>query len=315
MTQPRLDLPSLFGAVAQALAQNQQALDQADEVNHDHGTNMVQTFKTITQALQAKQGKSDSVALAYAAKKLANSSTSSSGKLYAQGLAQAASQFKGKRVDQCGAMDLLQTLIGGGQAAQPAGGDLLGSLLGGMAGGQAQPSAPSGGGDLLGSLLGGLAGGQAQPSAPSGGGDLLGSLLGGLAGGEQPQPQTSPQSAGGDLLGTLLGGLAGGEQAQPQTAPQSAGGGDLLGALLGGMTGGNASTAAGAGNGLDLGDLLNAGMAFLQAKQSGAGTMQALVQAFMSVSGMGRSAHRTESTELVINSFLQALASSAGAKP
>ena len=291
MTQPRLDLPSLFGAVAQALAQNQQALDQADEVNHDHGTNMVQTFKTITQALQAKQGKSDSVALAYAAKKLANSSTSSSGKLYAQGLAQAASQFKGKRVDQCGAMDLLQTLIGGGQAAQPAGGDLLGSLLGGMAGG------------------------QAQPSAPGGGGDLLGSLLGGLAGGEQPQPQTSPQSAGGDLLGTLLGGLAGGEQAQPQTAPQSAGGGDLLGALLGGMTGGNASTAAGAGNGLDLGDLLNAGMAFLQAKQSGAGTMQALVQAFMSVSGMGRSAHRTESTELVINSFLQALASSAGAKP
>ena len=291
MTQPRLDLPSLFGAVAQALAQNQQALDQADEVNHDHGTNMVRTFQNITQALLAKQGKSDSVALAYAAKKLANSSTSSSGKLYAQGLAQAAAQFKGKRVDQRGAMDLLQTLIGGGQAVQPAGGDLLGSLLGG------------------------LAGGQAQPSAPSGGGDLLGSLLGGLAGGEQPQPQTSPQSAGGDLLGTLLGGLAGGEQAQPQTAPQSAGGGDLLGALLGGMTGGNASTAAGAGNGLDLGDLLNAGMAFLQAKQSGAGTMQALVQAFMSVSGMGRSAHRTESTELVINSFLQALASSAGAKP
>jgi hypothetical protein len=48
----------------------------------------------------------------------------------------------------------------------------------------------------------------------------------------------------------------------------------------------------------------------MQAKQQGGSTAQALIQAFMSASGMGKSADRTQSTQLVVNSFLQALASS-----
>jgi hypothetical protein len=256
MTQTKVELASLFQAVTKSLAQNQQALNQADEFNRDHGTNMVQTFDTITRSLQQKQGKPDSTALAFAAKQLARNSTSGSGKLYAQGLAQAAAQFKGKQVDQKGAMQLLQTLIGGG--------------------------------------------GSTQPTQTSAGGDLLSSLLGGMAGGEQSQ-QPQP-STGGDLLSSLLGGMAGGEQSQ-QSQPSS--GGDLLSSLLGGMAGGN--TSAGSQDGLDLGDLLNAGLSFMQAKQSGGSTMQALMQAFMAGSGMGGANHRQQSTALVINSFLQAL--------
>jgi hypothetical protein len=255
MPQEKVDLTRLFQAVAQTLEQNQQALNQSDTLNHDHGTNMVQTFHTISRSLEVKKGKTDSTALAHAAKQLAKKSSSGSGQLYAKGLAQAATQFKGKQVDEKGAMQLLQTLIGGGQAAQPASGDLLGTLLGGMAGSQVQ-------------------------QAPQAGGDLLGSLLGGLAGGAQNQEQPAPQP-GGDLLGSLLGGLAGG---------------------------GNAPSGSQAQGGLDLGDLLNAGMAFMQAKQSGGNTMQALVQAFMAANGMGGAAHRTQSTEIVVNSFLQALA-------
>jgi hypothetical protein len=51
-------------------------------------------------------------------------------------------------------------------------------------------------------------------------------------------------------------------------------------------------------------------MGFMQAKQQGGSTAQALIQAFMSASGMGNSVHRTQSTALVVNSFLKALASS-----
>jgi len=253
MSQNHIELASLFQSVTQSLAQNQQALNQADEYNQDHGTNMVRSFQTITRALQEKQGKPDSTALSYAARKLARTTTSKSGQLYAQGLSQAATQFKGKQVDERGAMQLLQTLIGGGQAPQ---GDILGTVLGGMAGGQ-------------------------PTQAQAGGDDLLGALLGGMAGSQPAQSQAGAQAQGGDMLGALLGGLAGG-----------------------GTSGG------GLQDGLDMGDLLQAGMAFFQAKQSGGSTMQALLQAFMAVSGMGKSADRTQSTELVVSSFLQALGAS-----
>jgi hypothetical protein len=293
MPQSSVDLASIFQTVTQSLAENQQALNQADEFNQDHGDNMVQTFQTITNALEKKKGGSDSAALAYAAKQLSKSTTSSSGQLYAQNLTQAAGQFKGQKVDAQGALQLLQMLIGGGgqSAAQPSSGDMLGSLLGGLAGSEAS---------------------QGQPTSQAGG-DLLGSLLGGLASNEPSQPQPASQ-AGGDLLGALLGGMTGGSS---QQQPASQGSGDLLGSLLGGLAGGASDSAgvsgsgAGSQGGLGLDDLLAAGMAFMQAKQSGGSNVQALVQAFLAGSGMGNTTHRTQSTEVVVNSFLQALNASA----
>ena len=59
---------------------------------------MVKTFQTITTALEKKRGSSDSAALGYAAKQLSRNATSGSSKLYAENLAQAATQFKGKQV-------------------------------------------------------------------------------------------------------------------------------------------------------------------------------------------------------------------------
>jgi hypothetical protein len=245
MSDNNVDLVSLFQTVTQALAENQNALNNADEYNQDHGSNMVQTFQTITSALEKKKGSSDSAALAYASKQLAHSQTSGSGQLYAENLARAAGQFKNEPVDYQGALQLLQTLIGAGQVnAVPA-----------------QPSLP------------------AQDS----GGDMLSMLMGGLGAGQEPAA-TQPSAAGGDLLSMLLGGST---QAQNSAEAES-------------------STPQGqSGFGLD--DLLNAGLAFMQAKQSGGNNMQALVQAFLSASGMGSASHRTQSTQIVINTFLQAL--------
>jgi hypothetical protein len=256
-------LGSIFQMVTNTLAQNKQSLDQADDQNHDHGTNMVQTFQTITRAVDEQKNSPASDALAHAAQLVSKESKSGSGQLYAQGLAKAAAQMQGQPLNQQTAVQMLQTLISGGQSSQPA----------------------------------------AQPA----GGDILGSLLGSLTGAQEPQQQAA-QPAGGDLLGELLGGLTGVQQPQ-QPAAQPAGG-DLLGSLLGGLTGGGATPAgsnANANNGLDLGDLVNAGMAYMQAKQSGGTNTTALLQAVMAGSGMGNTNHRAQSTQLVVNSFLQAL--------
>ncbi len=290
MPQNSADLVNIFQTVTQALAEQQQTLDQADTYNHDHGTNMVQTFETITTALENKKTGSDSAALAYAAKALSKSTASSSGKLYAENLNTAAAKFKGRKVDERGALELLQTLIGGGQSGQQA----------------------SGGGDMLGMLLGGMAGNAApQQPAPSAGEDMLGMLLGGMSGNAAPQQQ-APSAGSGDILGMLLGGLTGETPAaQPQAPSQPAAGDDMLGMLLGGLTGaggstGQQNTQSEQGE-IGLQNLLAGGLAYLQAKQSGQGNMQALIQAFAAGSGMGNSTHRTESTQVVIQAFLQAL--------
>lgn len=260
------DLANIFQAVTQALAEQQKTLDEADTYNHDHGSNMVQTFATITNALEQKKNSSDSAALAYAAKTLSKHTSSGSGKLYAENLNTAAAKFKGRKVDERGALELLQTLIGGGQSGQQS----------------------------------------------SGGEDVLGMLLGGIAGSAAPQQQ-APSAGSGDMLEMLLGGLTGGTPApQPQAPSQPAAGDDMLGMLLGGLTGAGGSTAgqqgAQSGQGeIGLQNLLAGGLAYLQAKQSGQNNMQALIQAFAAGSGMGNSVHRTESTQVVIQAFLQAL--------
>lgn len=287
----RVDLAGLFQSVTQSLAENQPQLDRLDEYNHDHGNNMVQTFQTITTALEKKKGSSDGAALAYAARQLSRTANSSSSKLYAENLAQAATQFKGKQVDSKGALELLSTLIGAGQT-QPSSG-------------QSQSQSVAGA-DALGALLGGMGGtaGAQQPTQPqtSGGNDLLGALLGGLTGSGATQ-QPSQSSGADDLLGSLLGGMGGSSTSQQP----SSGSGDLLGSLLGGLTGQSTGQQSNQSSGIGLDDLLAAGMAYMQAKQSGQGNTQALLQAFLAGSGMGSSTHRQESTQVVVQSFLQAL--------
>jgi hypothetical protein len=127
---------------------------------------------------------------------------------------------------------------------------------------------------------------------------LIQSLLGS---GQTQQP--APQ-AGGDLLGALLGG---GQQSAQQGA------GDLLGALLGGAQQPASQQSGGQGQqGLDLGDLLNAGMAFMNAKQQGQGTLQAALSALISAGPLGQKPHRQQSGQVVGNALLQAIAGMSG---
>jgi hypothetical protein len=85
MAAKSIELANLFATVAQALSENEDALNRADEFNHDHGTNMVTTFHIIADAVREKQGSSNSEALSYAAQQLQLKGTGGSARLYGRG--------------------------------------------------------------------------------------------------------------------------------------------------------------------------------------------------------------------------------------
>jgi hypothetical protein len=234
-----IDLLKLFQTAGKTVGKNRESLNQADEYNHDHGDNMVQIFNVITEAVKAKKKSEPSAQLAYAAELLQQRSKSGSAQFYSQSLANAASKFQGKQVTGDNVVQLIQTLLGGGQAAQT----------------NQQPAA----------------------SAANTGIDLLGSLLGG---GQSTSGQQPAASTEGDAFGSLLGGLLGGSSQQGS-------------------------------DGLDAADLLNAGMAFMQAKQQGKDTGEALISAVLSGSQLNDSSYHSQSGQLVANALLQAVAAMA----
>ena len=207
MGNPQLDLASIFKTVTGTLAQNKEALNEADTYNHDHGTHMVDIFSTITNAVGDKQGSDAAAQLKYAGEQLLKGEHSGSADMYGKNLLDAASQLQGQQLTADSGMQLVQMLLGAQQQTQQ----------------------------------------QQQPAA-----------------------------------------------------------GGLLGSLLGGLTGGNQSSGGGLADGIDAGDLLTAGMAFMQAKQSGDSNAEALLDAVIAASTAGQTAHRAQSGKLVANSLLQA---------
>lgn len=326
------DLSAVFKAVTEALKENQSNLDTADAYNSNHGTHMVETFNLIQKAVNSKSDESASDQLAYASKMLRASTTSGSAKLYADGLEDAAEQFKGKEFNQKTAGILINALMGSKPSAEGGAGDFLSTLLGGLTSGsqskpqpQAQQHAPEQPDDLAGSLLGNIPQQTNNQSQYGSGGGLLSTLLGGLNG-SQAQQQQPPQDAGGDLLSTLLGEISGAQTQQQQPQQTQSGGGDLLSTLLGGLSGSTSSQSSGEsiggllstllggqssnqGNssGLDAKDLLSAALAYFSAKQSGQSHMQAIMQAISASSRFGSSKDRAQSGAIVVSTILNML--------
>jgi hypothetical protein len=199
----------MFSTVTNVLRENKTSLNQADDYNHNHGDNMVDIFKTITQAVQEKQNASPAEQFENASK-LVQKENSGSAKIYSQGLANAAAQFRGKQLTPENGLELITSLLGGAQ--------------------QSQTQAPGGDafGGLAESLMAGFMGdGQPQQTNQQAGGLDTGDLLSSLMG--NAQPQQASQDAGGFDAGDLLSSLMG--SAQPQQSSQEADGfdaGDLL---------------------------------------------------------------------------------------
>jgi hypothetical protein len=292
-----INLSSIFKEVTKVLAENQQELDAADDYNHNHGSNMVNTFGLLQKAVDSVKDQPVSDQLKHASQTLREQSTSGTAQMYADGLAQASKEFVGKELNANTAGTLINSMMGMGETPERGGGDFLSALIGNLAKPkqEAEP-APSQPDDLLGSLIGGLTGQQEKEQAPAQPDDLLGSLLGGLGGQQQQaQPEATPQ-AGSDLLGSLLGGLGG-------QKPSSGGIGDLISSLLGKQSG----SSQGLADGVDAKDLISMALAYYAAKQKGKSSLEAIMQALSSSSPFGKRRDQTQSGALVVNTILNML--------
>lgn len=203
-----VDLISLFQAVTETLQQNRASLNQADEYNHDHGDNMVEIFRVITEAMEAKRDASPADQLAYASELLRARSKSGSADLYAQGLSRAAQEFQGKKKVTTEAVPtLIQALLGAqtptARATPTTGGDLLGTLLSGLSGGQARERDQS---LDLGDLLNA---GMAFMSAKQQGGDNLEALISAIGATTQAGERPYRAQSGALVANTLLELIAG----------------------------------------------------------------------------------------------------------
>ncbi|NLC13572.1 MAG: dihydroxyacetone kinase subunit L [Chloroflexi bacterium] len=325
-----LNLSTVFKEITKVLATNRQQLDDADEYNHNHGSNMVHTFNLIQQAVASKETEPASEQLAFASKILADQSTGSTAQIYAEGLAKASQEFVGKDFNASTAGTLINSMMGMGGGTERGAGDFLSTLLGSLSKPEAQQEtqapAPAQPTDLFGSLIGNLTAQQPVDTTPSQPdvSDLLGGLLGGMTG-QQQTPATSNQPDMSDLLGGLLGGMTG--QQQTNTTNNQPDASDLLGGLLGGLTGSasssSQSSSGGIGDlvgsllggqssgsqssGLDAKDLLSLGLAYFAAKQSGQSNLQAIMQALASASPLGKRQDQQQSGALVINTILNML--------
>lgn len=205
MSENKINLAGLFGAVTEALRGQQAALNEADAENHNHGDHMVDSFKIITAALEQKQDAPPAEQLAYASAQLEQNAASGSAQRYVERLRQAAGQLAGQPdLTDENALGLVQALLGENPAptrnvllrGRAKSGSGIGSLI---AAGSAYMQAKKEGDSSLDALMKavGASGqsGKSSPSAKSGGvvGQVLLEAISQMLGIDRPATKPKPK--------------------------------------------------------------------------------------------------------------------------
>ncbi|MFB0536668.1 MAG: hypothetical protein ACETWR_16995 [Anaerolineae bacterium] len=207
MSQPTFDLSDLFGVALQAMTANRQEINALDGHNGNHGDNMVENLRLITDSLQEKSSQTPAEALGYASQRLQSQGHGGTSQYYARGLSQAAEQLQGRSsLDGNDVTSLLQVLLGAipsqGHQPQPqVGGSVLEQVLG-MASGQPPQDGSLGMDDVLNVLLpAGLAFLQAKQSGADTTSAAGQALMSTLTGGQMnPLQAGTPRAAAGGLI-------------------------------------------------------------------------------------------------------------------
>jgi hypothetical protein len=137
VSTPRVDggLAPLFAAVGQALEHSQQALNQADTLNGNHGDHIVQVFQVAAGAVQEQADLPLADAMDYAAARLEGLAHNGSAQTYARGLRQIAGQLRRYGVSLDDLVSYVRGVLEGegttGALASPSG-DVLKALAGGL---------------------------------------------------------------------------------------------------------------------------------------------------------------------------------------
>ncbi len=127
-----INLLSMFEAVTSSLSENKESLNKADTHNGDHGDNMVNIFSMVTDAFGQKESGSLTDQLALAGK-LLGKEKSGSAQVYSKGFEAASDQFKEQPLGADNFLDLVQTLMGGGEVKKTD--DNMAGMLTGFLGG------------------------------------------------------------------------------------------------------------------------------------------------------------------------------------
>jgi hypothetical protein len=136
MRQQPYDLSNLFGSALEAMTANRQEINALDGYNGNHGDNMVENLRLITESLQEKSSQTPAEALGYASQRLQSQGRGGTSQYYARGLSQAAEQMQGRpSLDGNDVMSLLQVVLGaipseGHQPLPQPGGSVLDQVLG-----------------------------------------------------------------------------------------------------------------------------------------------------------------------------------------
>ncbi len=144
-------LPRLFEFVSQAMQQNQEALNQADTWNGNHGDHMLEIFQIAAQAASQDPAGDLAGAMFFASQELRRNPNNGSAQVYAHGLNQFARQFEKFAITLEMLVAYVQSVLKekngapGGLEAQTKDGDpgsaqVLKALLAGLAGWQQSES-------------------------------------------------------------------------------------------------------------------------------------------------------------------------------
>jgi hypothetical protein len=134
----------LFEAMGAALLQNQQALNQADTLNGNHGDHMVEIFYIAAQAALERRDADASAGLDYVAQLLQQQTHNGSAQVYAAGMRQIAVQFRRYNITTADLFEYVQGAIKeeksqapeqapGANSPRVRSGDVLKALMSGLA--------------------------------------------------------------------------------------------------------------------------------------------------------------------------------------
>ena len=214
MSQSDIDLGSLFNAALKTVTANRQQINKLDSEQGNHGDNIVNNLKIITEALANKSSEAPADALQHASEELQARGQSSSSQYYADGLSQAAERLQGKdQLDQTDVVSIIQTLMSAVPAQrstqQTSAGESILQQVAGLAAKQQPKAASQKGPDLGGLLSAALPAAMAMMEAKQSGADpasaALSALVRGLVGGQvNPLQASTPRAAAGGLVAQSL---------------------------------------------------------------------------------------------------------------
>jgi len=211
MSKTKVDLSALFAKALNTVTANREEINRLDGYNGDHGDNMVENLRVITEALRAKRAEPASKALQYASQQLEENGQGGSSRYYADGLKQAAEQLQGQtKIGKNDVAALVLSLLNvlpseGYPERAELGGNVLEQVMEQAKRQQSQAESQKSDlnvADLISTLLPmGLAFMQAKQSGADSSSAALQALMSSLmSGGMNPLQANSPRTAAGGLI-------------------------------------------------------------------------------------------------------------------